>query len=167
MEGYKRDPRYAKYNEINYMKDRRESNKVLLAKGDEIARLREKMDNAKARFFNSSEYNMMKKRFEQVEKLSKELKKDYDGHPERIPGEKAAQLEKAYTELAEKTFRYIQLKKIVPSSVNGQKRIAFAQDLMEFAGDTLQEMNKKPEMQNAKKNDEPKEIKTQETEIEL
>ena len=167
MEGYKRDSRYDKYNEINYMKDRRESNKVLLSKGDEIARLREQMDKAKARFFNSSEYNMMKKGFEQVEKLSKELNAEYKGRLEQIPEPKAAQLEKAYTELADKTFRYIKLKKIVPYTGDGQKRLEFAQGLLEFAGDTLQEAHKKPEMENAKKNDEPmeKEEKTDDMEL--
>ena len=167
MGGYKRDPRYAKYNEISYMKDRRELNKVLLTKGDDIARLREQMNNAKKGFFNSSEYNMMKKGFERVEKLSQELKTEYAGHPEKIPEEKSAQLEKAYTELADKTYRYIQLKKIVPSSTNGQKRIEFAQNLLEFAGDTLQEATKKPEMETSEKKDEPIEKEEINNEIEF
>ena len=167
MDGYKRRSNDPEYKEINYMKDRRESNKVLLSKADSIAQLREKMDNAKSLLFNSSEYNLMKKHFEQVEKLSKIIKTEYAGHPERIPEAIASKLEKAYTDLADKTLRYIELKKLVPSSVRGQKRMAFAQELMEFADDTLQEMTKNPEMEAESAKAEPAEIEAPDDGMEL
>ena len=132
--------------DIQYMQDRRTGNKVMFGKTDEISALREKLDNAKALVYDTSEFKMMKNSFEKIEKLTNDIRKDYK-NPKDIPEARAAELEKAYEELAEKTFKYIELKKLVPSTERGQKRIELAQSLLNFANDTLEEMILNPEME--------------------
>lgn len=165
VDGYKK-PKDAQYKEIHYMKDRRESNKVLLDRADKIAEFRDKMNRVK-KLFNSSEYNMMEKRFNLVEKLSKQLKAESKGKAENISEDVAYKLEKAYEELADKTLRYINLKKLVPATGKGILRREFAQELMEFADDTLQEMTKNPELDSENAKNQPEEIELNDNENEL
>ena len=56
---------------------------------------------------------------------------------------------KRLTELADKAYKYIQLKKLVPSTERGQKRLDFAQNLLDFANDTLHASKSDPEMDKA------------------
>ena len=115
---------------------------VMYNKQNEITALRDKMDKAKAIFHNSSEYTMMESRFKKIETLTKEIGELDD--PGKIPQDKAEALEQAYTELVERAFRYVQLKKLVPSTELGKMRRDLAQDLMEFAHDTLKEIEMGP-----------------------
>ena len=141
-------------NEVHYVKDRRMANKVMFNKHTDIAALREQMNKAKAIFYNTSEYNMMKKRFEKIEKLTNELRKEYKNSSE-IPESKAAALEDAYADLADKALKYIKLKKLVPSTERGQMRMKFAQDLLDFAHNTMDEMTLNPEKEAGGKDKEP------------
>ena len=156
LDGYQK-PEGAQYKEIHYMKDRRQSNKVLLDRADKVAEFRDKMNKVK-KLFNSSEYNMMEKRFKLVERFSKQLKAESKGRAENVSEDISYKLEKAYEELADKTLRYINLKKLVPSTGKGILRREFAQELMEFADDTLQEMTKNPELESENAKNQPAEI---------
>lgn len=134
--------RAPKENNVLYNKDveeRKADIKVMYDKLDDIVSLREKMEKAQALFFDSSEYKMMQKRFEKIETLTKDIHANCKS-PEEVPPEKAAALEDAYAELADKSFKYIQLKKLVPYQVRGQARRDLAQDLMNFANSTMDEM---------------------------
>ena len=101
---------------------------------------------------------MMEKRFKLVEKFSKQLKAESKGDVENISEDISYKLEKAYEELADKTLRYINLKKLVPVTGKGILRREFAQELMEFADDTLQEMTKNPELESENAKNQPAEI---------
>lgn len=133
-------------NDIKYVQDRRMANKVMYGKMENIDLLRTEMKDAKSIIFDSSEYKMMKKPFDKIENLTKQIREKYD-KPELIPEDVAAKLEDAYTELAEKAFKYIELKKLVPSTTRGQKRLDLAQNLLDFASATLHESKLDPEKQ--------------------
>lgn len=139
MGGYSRD--IDNSSKVEYAQEVTNANHIMSTKDAAIRALREKLDNpkAKALFFNSSEYNMMEKRFLKIEKLTKELKENYTDM-KKVPEELTNDLRTAYIELAEKTDRYIELKKLVPSSVNGQLRLEFARGLKEFADETLKDL---------------------------
>lgn len=49
-----------------------------------------------------------------------------------------------YKELADKSAKYIALKKLVLGQERGKKRLELAHDLMDFALDTLEEMTQEP-----------------------
>ena len=147
--GYEREERGD--NEVTYVMDTRMANKVMFGKMDDIVKLREQMNNAKSIFYDTGEYKLMKKGFEKIEKLTKEIRKNY-AKAEFIQGEKTAELEDAYTELADKAYKYIQLKKLVPSTERGQKRLEFAQNLLDFANDTLHDSKSNPEKKTEEKN---------------
>ena len=133
-------------NDIKYVQDRRMAKKVMFNNMENIDLLKTKMKEAKSVIFDSSEYKMMKKPFEKIEKLTKEVKKEY-AKAELIPEEVAAELQDAYTELLDKAYKYIQLKKLVPSTTRGQKRLDFAQSLLDFANDTIYKSSLDPEKQ--------------------
>lgn len=154
------------HRDVRYMQDRRAANMALFGKTDAIAALREKMNNAKAFFYNTSEYNLMKNSFENIEKLTEEIRKEYK-EAKDIPEIKTIILENAYEELAQKAFRYIELKKLVPSTERGQKRVELAQYLLNFANDTLEEMTMNPEMETQASKEQPMEINEPEDNIEL
>ena len=59
-----------------------------------------------------------------------------------------AELEKAYMDLADKTNRYSELKKIIPSTENGKKRAEFARNLLNFASTTLNGRDLNPEKEH-------------------
>ena len=154
------------HRDVRYMQDRRAANMALFGKTDAIAAFREKMNNAKALFYNTSEYNLMKNSFENIEKLTEEIRKEYK-EAKDIPEIKTIILENAYEELAQKAFKYIELKKLVPSTERGQKRVELAQYLLNFANDTLEEMTMNPEMEAQASKDQLMEINEPEDNIEL
>lgn len=121
---------------IEYVKDRYDFADTLIAKKDRIADLRKKMEKSKAIFFNSSEYNSMKKNFENVEALTLRMEeKKIQG--QKIEEEDIEKLTNAYLVLGKKTDRYIELKKLLPIQERGKDRRAFAVDLLNLAYDTL------------------------------
>ena len=131
-------------NKIHYMHDRRMGNKIMYNNLDAIQKLKEEMNKSKSTFFDSSEYKMMKKRFEKIEKLTLELRNEFKSDDE-IPENRAEELENAYIDLANKTNRYIELKKVVPYTENGQMRTEFARNLLDFASTTLNGRELNPE----------------------
>lgn len=158
--------KYADYqkgnNEVHYMKDRQMANKVMFGNQDRISELRAQMNKAKAVFFSSSEYKMMEKRFEKIEILTNEIKQI--GDPEKIPEETAIELNKAYKELEEKAMTYLQLKKIVPSTTRGIRRMELAQSLMDFAQDTLYRAKSEPKKEVEVQNETTKETEVKKEE---
>ena len=113
---------------------------------ERINKLREQMNDAEALFYNSREYGIMEKHFKEIEKLDKDLRGKYT-NPKDIPEREAVLLEEAYMNLAETTLRYVQLKKLVPYQVRGQKRVKLAHDLMDFSNELLDKMGLNPEME--------------------
>ena len=65
-------------------------------------------------------------------------------------------------DLADKTNRYIELKKIIPSTENGKKRTEFARNLLNFASTTLNGRELNPEKEHDLKEIDPAEIKEDE-----
>jgi hypothetical protein len=147
--------------EIHYMHDRRMGNKIMYNNLDSIQKLKEEMKNSKSTFFDSSEYKMMKKRFDKIETLTQAIRIDF-ASPDEIPENRAEELEKAYMDLADKTNRYIELKKIIPSTENGKKRTEFARNLLNFASTTLNGRDLNPEKEHDLKEIDPAEIKEEE-----
>ena len=141
-------------NEIHYAKGKQNDPLVMVSKLSEITKLKEMMEKSKALVYNSSEYNAMKKRFEKIETLTKEMKEKYTDKKLEVPVELANDLKDAYVDLIEKTDKYVELKKLVPSTERGKQRIAFATKLLEFANDTVKEMAVSPERE-AKQNEAP------------
>ena len=150
---------------IYYMSDRRMGNKIMYNNLDTILKLKEEMNNAKSLFFDSSEYSMMKKRFEKIETLTQAIRKDF-ASPDEIPENRAEELENAYIDLADKTNRYIELKKIVPFSGKGQKRTEFARNLLDFASNTLNDRALNPEKEHDVKDTDLMEIHQEELAME-
>ena len=68
------------------------------------------------------------------------LREHPKGSIEPIPEELTDQLRDAYIDLAENTYRYIELKKLVPFQTRGQKRLEVARGLMSFANETLDKL---------------------------
>lgn len=151
-------------NDIKYVQDRRMANKVMYGKMPNIDLLRTRMKEAKSIIFDSGEYKMMKKPFDKIENLTKQIREKYN-KPELIPEDVTAKLEDAYTELSEKAFKYIQLKKLAPSTTRGQKRLELAQNLLDFANDTLHESKSDPEKQAQAKEKEPMEKQEEELDV--
>ena len=50
-------------------------------------------------------------------------------------------------DLAENAYKYMNLKKLVPFQTRGQKRVKLATALMKFANETIDAMDKNPEME--------------------
>ena len=143
-------------NDIKYMQDRRMAKKVMFDNMANIDLLKIKMKDSKSAIFDSGEYKMMKKPFEKIDKLTRKVKKEY-AEAKLIPNDVAEELQDAYTELVDKAYKYIQLKKLVPSTTRGQKRLEFAQSLLDFANDTIHKSSLDPEKQAEAKNKEPME----------
>lgn len=123
---------------IKYIKDRYDIAQDMIDKLGSIVKLREEMENAKAIFFDSSEYTLMKKNFENVETLTRKMAEQRKNNPKaKIKDNDIKNLTKAYLTLAEKTEKYIKLKKLLPSLGQGKKRRAFATKLLDFAQGTL------------------------------
>ena len=103
----------------------------------------------------------MKKRFEKIENLTRAIRKDF-ASPDKIPENRAEELEKAYIDLADKTNHYIELKSIIPFTGIGQKRTEFARNLLNFASSTLSDMELNPEKEHELKDLDPMEMKEEE-----
>ena len=97
------------------------------------------MNNAKSMIFDSSEYKLMAESFEEIEKITKDIKDNYPNYKE-APDEKIDALRDAYAKMGEMTDKYITLKKLVPATGRGEKRLDFAKGLRDFASDTLEEL---------------------------
>lgn len=126
-------------NKIKYAQETVTAAQIMAENEDNIRGLREKMDASKARVFDSSEYKLMKSSFEKIEKYTKEVKKYTD--PKQVPEKITNELRNAYIEMAKKTERYIALKKIVPSTVKGEKRLDVAKDLKKSADFMLNKLH--------------------------
>lgn len=136
------------YKQVHYIRDRRQGNRVMFSdeQKERITKLREQMNDAEALFYNSKEYDIMEKNFKKIEKLDEYFRKNYPDKKD-IPENEVVLLEEAYMGLAETTLKYVQLKKLVPYQVRGQKRVQLAHDLMDFANDLLDRMGLNPEME--------------------
>ena len=126
-------------NEIKYAQETVTAAQIMVENEENIRVLREKMDASKAKIFNSSEYNLMKSTFKKIEKYTKEVKKYTN--PKEVPEKITNALRNAYIEMAEKTERYISLKKIVPATEKGEKRLEFAKDLKKSADFMLNKLH--------------------------
>jgi hypothetical protein len=150
-ERFKREVEERK-KDIRYADGKRNDPLIMVNKLPEIEKLKGAMNKAQALLYNTSEYNAMKKRFEKIETLTKQMKEKYIDKNLEVPQKLTDSLKDAYVDLIEKTDRYVELKKLVPSTERGQKRIEFAKGLLEFAYDTAKEIGLSPEkeaIQNA------------------
>ena len=138
------DEKYFKVNEtdkkkIKYAKEVNSAADVMMKNADKIAALREKMNDAKAMIFDSSEYKLMAESFEEIEKITKDIKDNYPDY-KKAPDEKIDALRDAYVKMGAMTDKYITLKKLVPATGRGEKRLDFAKGLRDFASDTLEDL---------------------------
>lgn len=137
---------------IEYAKEEFSANKVMLSKEkqNQLRNIREKLNGAKARFFNSSEYEMMETRFKAIEGLTLIMNQNYpDG--KNIPESLTDNLRDAYVKLAEDTYKYISLKSLVPYQPYGRKRLDAARDLLSLASETLDEVGKEFDVEESLK----------------
>ena len=123
---------------ISYAKEVDSALPIMMKNAEKIANLRKMMNDGKA-IFDSSEYKMMAEQFEKIEKITKEIK---ENHPDfnNVSEQKIDALRDAYIEMSVKTENYIGLKKLVPSTTRGEKRLDFAKGLRDVANDTLEEL---------------------------
>ena len=135
-----KEQKHLRKKEIKYAEGKRNDALVLVGRQESIERLKKLMKDSKSIIFNSSEYNSMKKRFNHVEKLTKQMKEEYTSQNKPVPSELTENLKKSYIELVEKTEKYISLKKLIPETTRGQKRIDFANELLNFAYETMEKI---------------------------
>lgn len=126
--------------DIQYVQGRRNDAAVLVNRLDTINHLKEVMIASKAKIFNSSEYNSMKKRFDKIEKLTKQIKEEYTSKKLKVPDELTETLKNTYNQMIEKTEKYIALKKLLPETERGKKRVEFARQLLDFAYETVEKI---------------------------
>ena len=133
---------------IKYAQEKNTTGEIMAGKDTKIRNLRKMMDASKA-FFSTSEYKLMEKSFEKIESLTNKIK----GHQFKklIPEKLTNELSEAYKEMYEKTDRYIALKKVLPYTERGQKRVNVAKGLKKLAEETLDELGIKFEKENEKK----------------
>ena len=146
MQGMAEDckEKYFRVNEtdkkkIKYAKEVNSAIDVMMKNEDKIAALREQMKNAKSMIFDSSEYKLMAASFEEIEKITKDIKENYPNYKD-APDDKIDALREAYVKMGVTTDKYITLKKLVPATGIGEKRLDFAKGLRDFASDTLEEL---------------------------
>ena len=77
--------------------------------------------------------------FEEIEKITKDIKENYPNYKD-APDDKIDALREAYVKMGVTTDKYITLKKLVPATGIGEKRLDFAKGLRDFASDTLEEL---------------------------
>lgn len=142
----------AEITDIKYVADNT-SKKAIYQKAKEIEKIRQQMDKVSAVLFNSSEYDLMEKSFKTIEKYSKEVRSF--AKPEAISDELAKNITEAYKELADKTNRYVKLKKLIPSTTRGKNRIGFALGLLDFASTAVREIAPGLEKMDETKRDVP------------
>lgn len=139
-----------RYNQIQYAQDKFSPKDIMAADKTQnaIKKLGERLKDVEATFYNSSEYDLMEKSFKRVAILNNEIKKYKD--PAMIPEQEAKVLIEAYKNLAEKTNRYINLKKVVPYQESGKNRLKVAKELLEFSYKILDKMGVEFERENEK-----------------
>ena len=91
----------------------------------------------------------MEKSFEKFENLTNKIKKTQ--FKKLIPEKLTKELSDAYIEMYEKTDRYIALKKVLPYTERGKKRVEVAKGLKKLAEETLDKLGIKFEKENEKK----------------
>lgn len=133
---------------IKYAQEKNTTGEIMAGKDAKIRDLRKMMDASKA-FFSTSEYKLMEKSFEKIERLTDKVKK----YPQTklVPEKMTKELSEAYKEMYEKTERYIALKKVLPYTERGQKRVNVAKGLKKLAEETLDEIGIKFEKENEKR----------------
>ena len=125
--------------DIKYTQEVHSANHIMFENLEEILKLREQMNDARAMIYNTSEYKLMAKHFETIEKITKEIK-DKNLDLDTISDEMTDKLFNAYVGLAETTTNYMLIKSVVPSTTRGEKRLAFAKNLQKFADNTLEKL---------------------------
>ena len=125
--------------DIKYTQEVHSANHIMFENLDEILKLREEMNDARAMIYNTSEYKLMAKHFETIEKITKEIR-DKNLDLDTISDEMTDKLFNAYVGLAETTTNYMLIKSVVPSTTRGEKRLAFAKNLQKFADNTLEKL---------------------------
>ncbi|MBR5230200.1 MAG: hypothetical protein IKW01_05010 [Firmicutes bacterium] len=125
-------------NKVKYVKDKITDKNVLFANRDRVKAFRKRMDDAKALFYNSEEYELMKNGYERIESLYSQLSECKE--PGDIKDDIAIKLKKAYKDLAHKTNVYIELKKVIPYQTRGKVRKKLAEDLQNFTFEVLDDM---------------------------
>ena len=125
--------------DIKYTQEVHSANRIMYENLEEILKLREEMNNARAMIYNTSEYKLMAKHFETIEKITNEIK-DKNLDLDNISDEMTDKLFNAYVGLAETTTNYMLIKSVVPSTTRGEKRLAFAKNLQKFADNTLEKL---------------------------
>jgi hypothetical protein len=125
--------------DIKYTQEVHSANRIMYENLEEILKLREQMNDARAMIYNTSEYKLMAKHFETIEKITKEIR-DKNLDLDTISDEMTDKLFNAYVGLAETTTNYILIKSVVPSTTRGEKRLAFAKNLQKFADNTLEKL---------------------------
>ena len=86
--------------------------------------------------------------FEKIENLTNKIKKTQ--FKKLIPEKLTKELSDAYIEMYEKTDRYIALKKVLPYTERGKKRVEVAKGLKKLAEETLDKLGIKFEKENEK-----------------
>ena len=125
--------------DIKYTQEVHSANHIMFENLEEIIKLREQMNDARAMIYNTSEYKLMAKHFETIEKITKEIR-DKNLDLDNISDEMTDNLFNAYVGLAETTTNYMLIKSVVPSTTRGEKRLAFAKNLQKFADNTLEKL---------------------------
>ena len=125
--------------DIKYTQEVHSANHIMFENLEEIIKLREQMNDARAMIYNTSEYKLMAKHFETIEKITKEIR-DKNLDLDTISDEMTDKLFNAYVGLAETTTNYMLIKSVVPSTTRGEKRLAFAKNLQKFADNTLEKL---------------------------
>ena len=125
--------------DIKYTQEVHSANHIMFENLEEILKLREEMNDARAMIYNTSEYKLMAKHFETIEKITKEIK-DKNLDLDTISDEMTDKLFNAYVGLAETTTNYMLIKSVVPSTPRGERRLAFAKHLQKFADNTLEKL---------------------------
>ena len=125
--------------DIKYTQEVHSANHIMFENLEEILKLREEMNDARAMIYNTSEYKLMAKHFETIEKITKEIR-DKNLNLDNISDEMTDELLNAYVGLAETTTNYMLIKSVVPSTPRGERRLAFAKHLQKFADNTLEKL---------------------------
>lgn len=133
---------------IKYAQEMQTAGEIMEKNDTKIRDLRKMMDDSKS-FFSTSEYKLMEKSFEKIENLTNKIKKNQ--FKKLIPEKLTNELRDAYIEMYEKTDRYISLKKVLPYTERGKKRVNVAKGLKKLAEETLDKLGIKFEKENEKK----------------
>lgn len=135
-------------DKVSYAKEIETASEIMAENGEKIKDLRKMMDDAKT-LFSTSEYKLMEKSFKNIENLTNRINENYPNKRE-VPEDLTNALRNAYIEMHEKTERYVSLKKLVPYTERGQKRVNVAKALKKISETTLDKLGVKFEKENEK-----------------